>query len=169
MPAKIHRIKLTIDERRELETIRDNGSHKAAKFKRAVALLLSDEGSYGPGLTDDQVSTATAKSPRSLQRLRRRCCEVGPLGALEPKPRETPPRKIKVTGEVEAHITQLACSAPPEGVARWTLQLLANRLVEIEVIESISHTTVGLVLKKARSNHGGKKGGASHPSKMPPL
>ena len=169
MPAKIHRIKLTKDERKELEVIRDNGSHKAAKFKRAVALLLSDEGPDGPSLTDKKISIATGKSPRSLERLRERCCEVGPIGALEPKPREKPPRKIKVTGEVEAHITQLACSAPPEGAARWTLHLLASRLVEIEVIDSISHTKVGLVLKKARLNLGDKKAGVSHPSKTHPL
>jgi hypothetical protein len=90
------------------------------------------------------------------------------LGALLGKPRKTPPREIKITGEVEAHITQLACSEPPEGQVRWTLTLLAQRLIEIEVIDSISRTSVALVLKKVNLNLGGKRGGASHQKKMPP-
>ena len=94
----------------------------------------------------------------TVERLRKRCCEVGPLGALLPKPRETPPREIKITGEVEAHITQLACSEPPEGQARWTLTLLAERLIEIEVIDSISRTSVALVLKKSQLKPWRQKG-----------
>ncbi|WP_353568979.1 helix-turn-helix domain-containing protein [Haloferula sargassicola] len=107
-------------------------------------------------------------SPRTLVRLRERCCEVGPLGALERKQREKPPREIKITGEVEARITTLACSQPPSGHARWTLQLLADHLVEIGVIESISHTSVATVLKKVRSSRGDRNAGASRPRKTPP-
>ena len=88
--------------------------------------------------------------------------------ALARKPRATPGRKIKITGEVQAHITQLACTKPPAGHARWTLKLLASHLVEIEVIESISHQSVGTVLKKVNLNHGGRNAGASHPNKTPP-
>lgn len=84
------------------------------------------------------------------------------------KPRETPAREVKITGEVEARITQLACSEPPAGHARWTLRLLANHLVEIEVIDSISHQSVGMVLKKVNSNYGGRNVGAFPPSKTPP-
>jgi len=101
------------------------------------------------------------------ERLRLRCCEVGPLGALEPKPRIKTHPKI-VTGEVEARISALACSKPPAGEARWTLRLLAKHLVEIEIVESISHTTVGEVLKKVNSNPGDKNAGAFHPKKIPP-
>lgn len=167
--AKIYRIKLSSEERIALEKIRDKGSHKASKFKRALVFLLVDEGPQGPAKKDTEVAQATGLNTVTIERLRKRCCEVGPLGALEPKPRETPPRKIKITGEVEAHITQLACSEPPEGFARWTLHLLANRLVEIKVIDSISHNSVALVLKKAISSPGDKKAGASPPSKAPPL
>jgi hypothetical protein len=114
-------------------------------------------------------SVKPPESPcRTLERLRKRCCEVGPLGALERKPRETPGREIKITGDVQARITQLACSKPPAGHARWTLRLLANHLVEIEVIESISHQSVGTVLKKVNSSHGGRNAGASRPGKMQP-
>ena len=139
MPAKLHRIKLSGSERQELESIRDQKRGKASRVLRAVALLLSDEGPSGPALKDAEVRLATAMSPSTLERLRIRCCEVGPLGALERKQREKAPREIKITGEVQARVTQLACSTPPEGHARWTLRLLADHLVEIEVIDSISH------------------------------
>lgn len=168
MSAKIYRIKLSEDERRELESIRDRGSLKAKTFKKALALLLCDEGHLGPALADEAICRVVGMSPSSVLRLRQRCCETGPLGALVAKLRDKPAREIKVTGEIEARITQLACSKAPEGSARWTLRLLAEHLVEIEVIESISHTTVGLVLKKVRSNPGGRKDGASRQSKTPP-
>ena len=132
---------------------------------RAVALLLSDESPHGPSLKDADIQAHTGISIRNLERLRLRCCEVGPLAALARKPRATPGRKVKITGEVQARITQLACTEPPAGHARWTLKLLASHLVEIEVIESISHQSVGTVLKKANSNPGDKNAGASHPSK----
>ena len=167
MPAKIYRIKLTEAERLELESIRDGGSDKALKTRRAIALLLSDEGPGGPAWSDADIQPATGMSPSTLIRLRMRCCEVGPLGALERKPREKPPREIKITGEVEARITTLACSEPPAGHARWTLQLLADHLVEIGVIESISHTSVATVLKKVHSSHGVSNAGASRPSSPP--
>ncbi len=167
VPAKIYRIKLSRPERKDLEEVRDQGSHKATKFKRALVLLLCDEGPHGPAHKDKEIEEITGMKSATVERLRKRCCEVGPLGALLPKPRETPPREIKITGEVEAHITQLACSEPPEGQARWTLTLLAERLIEIEVIDSISRTSVALVLKKANLNLGNKRGGVSRRKKMP--
>ena len=168
MPAKIHRIKLSQDERSQLESVRKKGSHKAAKFKRALALLLTDEGEHGAASKDADIALATGFHVNTIERIRKRCCEVGPIEALESKPRETPPREIKITGEVEAHITQIACSEPPKGAVRWTLQLIADRLVEIEVIDSVSHTSVGLVLKKANLNLGDKNAGVLHQKKMPP-
>ena len=168
MPAKKYRIKLAFDERSALEDIRDRGLHKSSKYKRAVALLLCDEGSDGLGMKDADVMVSTGLAVITLERLRKRCCEVGPLEALERVPREIPPREIKVTGEVEAHITRLACSEPPEGYACWTLALIAGKIVELEVLESISPTSVGKVLKKVNLNPGGKKVGVFHPSKMLP-
>ncbi len=141
----------------------DQKHGKANRIKRAIALLLADEGSFGPAQKDAQICLSSGGSPRTIERLRERCCEVGPLGTLSPKPRE-----IKITGEVEARITQLACSEPSAGHARWTLRLLASRLVEIEVIESIFHQSVGTVLKKVNSSHGGRNAGVSRPSRTPP-
>ena len=167
MPAKLHRIKLSKSEHHELEALRDQKRGKASGIMRAVALLLSDEGPQGPAMKDADIQAQTGISIRNLERLRKRCCEVGPLAALTRKPRATPGRKVKITGEIHARITQLACSKPPTGQARWTLRLLARHLVEIEVIETISQQSVPTVLKR-NSSHGDKNAGASHPSKTPP-
>ena len=123
MSAKLYRIKLSEIERLKLETIRDQGSREARIFKKALALLLCDESPTGPAPADSEVLPVAAISPSNLMRLRQRCCEVGPLGPLVAKVRDKPARKTKVTGEVEARITQLACSRPPEGFAKWTLRL----------------------------------------------
>ncbi len=168
VPAKKYRIKLASDERSALEDIRDRGLHKSAKFKRALALLLCNEGPGRTGHDRCRDHLGHRIGPATLARLRKRCCEVGPLEALERIPRETGPRQIKVTGEVEAHITCLACSDPPEGQARWTLGLIAGKLVELEVIASISRTSVRRVLKKANSSPGARKAGASRPSRTRP-
>ncbi|MEO5713878.1 MAG: helix-turn-helix domain-containing protein [Luteolibacter sp.] len=148
--------------------LRDQKRGKASSTIRAVALLLSDEGPHGPALKDADIQAHTRISIRNLERLRLRCYEIGSLAALARKPRATPGCEVKITGEVQARITQLACTKPPAGQARWTLKLLAKHLVEIEVIESISHQSVGTVLKKANSSHGGSNAGASHPDKTPP-
>lgn len=168
VPAKKYRIKLASDERSALEDIRDRGLHKSAKFKRALALLLADEGAGGPALKDAEITTGTGLASATLARLRMRCCEVGPLEALERVPREIPPREIKVTGEVEAHITRLACSDPPEGQSRWTLALIAGKVVELEIIGSISRTSVRRVLKKANLSLGARKAGVSRQSRTLP-
>ena len=155
MPAKIHRVKLSKLEREDLETIRDHKRGKTAKAMPAVALLLSDEGLHGSAFKDREIHKITGLAIRTIERLRERCCEVGALEALQRKPRATPGREVKITGEVKARITQLACSKPPAGYARWTLRLIADHLVELEVIESISRQSVGTVLKKANSSRGG--------------
>ena len=90
--------------------------------------------------------------PATLQRLRRRCCEVGPLESLERKRQENRARKF--TGEEEARLTTLACSEPPEGEVRWTLHLLADKLVELKVFDQISHEAVRQKLKKTNLNLG---------------
>lgn len=168
VPAKLHRIKLSESERQELEAIRDHKRGNPSRVLRAIALLLSDEGPAGPALKDSEIRLATGMTPSTLERLRIRCCEVGPIGALERKAREKPPREVKITGDVQARVIQLACSKPPAGRARWTLRLIAQHLVEIEVIDTISHQSVGTIFKKANSSPGGRTVGASRPSRMPP-
>ena len=114
----------------------------AWKVKRAQVLLKSDQGEQGPGWTDQRLAAAFDLTANSIQSWRKKAVEQGPLAALERKPRLTPPTPPKLDGDGEAQLTRLACSLPPEGRSRWTLRLLAERLVELEVVDSISHETV---------------------------
>jgi hypothetical protein len=152
---KIYRIHLTSEERAALGALTQSGKRVSAKrVIKARALLLADESEEGPGYTDTKIMEATGMKPATLVRLRKRVCEVGPLEALEPKAQVAPSRRKIVDGEVEAQLTRIACSEAPEGRGRWTLRLIAGRLVELEVVDSISHETVRKSLKKKKSSRG---------------
>jgi hypothetical protein len=166
MPIKKHHIKLEPDEQEMLIKLSRSQKAAAIKVQRARALLEMDCGENGPARSDSEVAKISGLSVRSLERLRKRVCEIGPLGALERKPRLTPPVEPKVTGEVEARMVQIACSEAPEDCSRWTMKLIAERLIELEIIESISAETVRTTLKKTTLNPGNKSVGASLPKKM---
>jgi hypothetical protein len=152
---KIYRIKLSPEERTCLTDLTKSGKRiSAKKVIKAQALLLADESDDGPGYTDAQIMEATGMKPATLVRLRKRVCEVGPAEALERKTQASPSRKKIIDGEVEAQLTQLACSQAPDGRKKWTLRLLADKLVELEIVESISHETVRGGMKKKTSNRG---------------
>jgi hypothetical protein len=169
MPNKKHHIKLTPDERKELEAVARKRNAAAVKVQRAKVILAVDIGPGGPGLTDLEASSGSGLTTRSIQRLRARACEVGPIGALERKPRDHPPVPAKVTGEVEATMVKIACSDAPEGRECWTMDLIAGRLVELGLVESISGETVRVTLKKTILNPGRKSAGASRLKKTRPL
>jgi hypothetical protein len=149
---KLYSIKLSSEERVELEKLSRRRTAAADKVIKARALLLCDQSEGGPGLKDPEVVTGSGIKSATLERLRKRCCEVGPLEALERKEQEN--RYRKFTGEEQAQLTRLACSKPPEGQVRWTLHLLADKLVELEVFDEISHESVRQQLKKTSSNLG---------------
>lgn len=151
---KIYRIRLSIEERDELEAFTRKKVVDGHKVMKARALLLCDESEAGPGMSDPEIIKATGMKSATLSRLRERCCEVGPLQALERAKQVKPSRVSKVTGDVEARLTALACSEAPEGCKRWTLNLLADRLVELEIVDSISYETVRRALKKTSSSPG---------------
>ncbi len=144
---------LTAEERAALDATTRKGTAAARKLARARAFLLCDQGEHGPGWKDADVAAALGMTTRSLESWRKRACEDGPLESLNPRPHV---RKIEplLDGEAEAELIKLACSTPPEGRARWSLRLLASRLVELEVVEAVSHETVRRVLKKVRSSRG---------------
>ena len=120
-------------------------------------------------MTDLEASAGSGLTVRSIERLRARACEVGPLGALERKQqRESPPVAAKITGEVEARMIQIACSEVPEGCDRWTMQMIADRLIELEIVESISDESVRTTLKKTTLNPGSRSAGASRRKRMRP-
>lgn len=147
--VKKYVLKLTEEERDELEQLVKKGKTAGWKVQRAQALLQCDQGPEGPGWNDEQVAQAYGCTTRSLESWRKQAVGSGPLSLLERKPRLRPPVTPKLDGEKEARLTALACSQPPSGYARWTLRLLAERLVELEVVDSIAHETVRRALKKA--------------------
>ena len=144
-------IHLTTEQRNILERLIRAGHSPARTQTRARILLLSDQ-SDGQKRTAKEVAAALLCSPSTVAHIRHRFNQSGMQAALYEKPR--PGQKPKVTGDIEAKLTMLACSQPPEGHARWTLRLLANRMIELEYIDYISHVTVRDVLKKTRLSLG---------------
>ena len=139
-------IELPQDERTELEQLIKSGEHKARVISRARVLLLLDR-SDGYKRTLAQVAEATMLSKVSVSQIKRRYFAAGMDRALYDQARTGRP-VTKMTGDVEAQLIALTCSKPPEGHDQWTLRLLADGLVQLEVVESISHVTVGETLKK---------------------
>jgi hypothetical protein len=144
-------IQLNENERQELEQVISKGKSPARVQRRARILLLSDR-NQKEALGTGETAKAVMCSPGTVCNVKRRYLSGGLPEALYDKPRPGP--QPKITGEVEAHLIALACSDPPEGQARWTLRLLAGQLVELELVESISHVAVGAVLKKTNSSPG---------------
>ena len=146
MPAK-YIVTLTPDERIMLETLLASGTSAARKLTHARILLKADCAEGGPGWADEQIRDALDVSLPTIHRVRQLFVEDGPEAALD---RRTPrgERRRKLDGAQEAHLIAVACGAPPAGQKRWSLRLLADRLVELEVVDAISHETVRDVLKK---------------------
>ena len=145
-----HRVTLTEAERDELTALIKKGKTAARKLNHARILLLSDEGAAGPGKTDEAIVEALQTSQRTIERVRKRFVEEGLAPAVNPRPRPKRPSQVKIKGEIEEQLVELACSAPPEGRGRWTLQLLADQLVVLTALESVSTETVRKTLKKKR-------------------
>lgn len=147
MPKKINHIILSNDEALQLRRYVQGGHKSARAINRARILLFADL-----GMTDDEIADTLGVGLATVYRIRKRYHEVGWEKALQEYPRSGAPSKID--GRVEATLTMLACSDPPEGYGRWTLQLLADKLVELQVIDSISLPTISSVLKKMNSSLG---------------
>ena len=140
-------VKLTSEEREQLEDLIHRGRHAADRRRRAQILLLVDEGEFGPALADIEAAQTMNVSRRNVEMVRERCVMEGLEQAVDRKKRIRE-RSRRLDGEGEAQLIQLACSEAPEGQARWTVRLLADRLVELEVVESISKECVRQALKK---------------------
>jgi len=144
-------IKLTKEERTELSQLIKSGKHSARVLGRARILLLLDR-SQGQERKLQEIAEAMLTSIGTVSNVKRRYLKDGLEHGLRDRPR--PGAKPKIDGEVEAHLIALTCSEPPEGQARWTLRLLADKLVELELVESISHVAVRDALKKTNSSLG---------------
>jgi transposase len=152
MPAKKYRVFLSDKERNYLRRLVSTGTDKARKLTRARILLLTDESPHGPSNKDKEIMDSLGVCSRTVAATRERFVEEGIQGALNEKPRSGRPREF--TGRKEAKLTLIACSEPPEGRNRWSIRLLADKLVELEVVDSISRESVRKYLKKGISNRG---------------
>lgn len=153
MPAKKYRVRLSAEERLELKGVVSRGRVAAYRQTHARILLLSDENQECGVMKDEEIARVLKVGNATVGRVRRRCVEEGVEAALGRR-QQVNRRPRKLDGQGEAHLTFLACSQPPEGRAGWTLKLLADRLVQWEIVDSISTETVRQTLKKTTSSLG---------------
>lgn len=146
LAMKRYIVNLTKFETEELSRLTSQGKSSVRKVMHAHILLKSDA-----GLPDTAIAEHLNVGVRTVERVRERCVTDGLAAALSPKPQPLRPNKLKLDGEGEARLVQLACSQPPEGRAKWTLRLLADQLVELEIVDEICHETVRQTLKKKRA------------------
>jgi DNA-binding transcriptional LysR family regulator len=156
-----YRVTLTAEERAELEQMVSCGKAAARKLTHARILLLADD-SCGEERPDEQIVDALGTSLRTVSRVRRELVTEGLDVALRRRQQPPRPDKIKIKGGVEQRLIELACSDPPKGRCHWTLQLLADELVVLGLVDRIGIETVRLALKKTTSSPGSSSPGASH-------
>ena len=150
---KRYRVRLVDEERAYLESLLSAGKAAARTLTHARILLKADEGPAGPGWADEVIAEALEVNRSTVERVRQRCVEEGFEAALRPRPSRQV-RLRRLDGAQEAQLVALACSPPPNGRDRWSLHLLADKLVELEVVDSISYESVRRTLKKTFSNRG---------------
>jgi len=149
---KKYRVTLTAAERESLTALISAGKAAAKKLARARVLLKADQAEGGPAWPDERIAEAVEVSVATVERVRQRFVERGLDAAMDRKKQDRPSRPRALDGRGEARLIALACSAPPRGRKAWTLKLLADRLVELEVVDAISDETVRQVLKKTCSS-----------------
>lgn len=148
------KVTLTAEERQALEQLVSAGKAAARKLAHARVLLLADEGPAGPRRADEEIVEGLHVSPSTVARVRKRFVAESLEAALDPRPQPSRPDKVKITEAVEKQLIELACSDPPQGRCRWTLQLLADRLVTLGCVEAVSDEAVRRALKKTTSGPG---------------
>ena len=153
MPAKRYRVTLTSEEREELIAQVNTGKGQARRLRRARILLMADEAQDGGGWKDADIAKALKAAPRTVERIRQKCVEQGIEAALNHTRPKTTRSKV-LDGEAEARLIQLACSPAPEGRAEWSMRLLADKLIELEVVDTVSRETVRTTLKKTNLSRG---------------
>ena len=147
-----YKVTLTQEEQEQLKKIVSKGSHKSQKVLNAL-ILLNCDASEGKKHSNEQVSEILHISMRKIDRVKERFVESGLAIALDGHPKEREYAR-KADGDLEAHLIALSCSQAPEGFSRWSLRMLADKAVELQYVESVSHETVRRVLKKTNLNHG---------------
>jgi len=153
-----YKVTLIKEEREQLQSVMGKGKHTSQQFRNACILINSDESPNGKKLSNEQIAQVLNINSKTVERIKQRFVEEGFDQCMDRKPY---PKKgpLKTDGDFEAHLIALSCSEAPEGYARWSLRLLADKMVELKYADSISHETVRQVLKKTKSNRGGSKAG----------
>jgi len=148
-----YKVTLTKEEREQLLALISKGKHTSQEYRNAYILINSDEGKTGKRITSEHIAQVLQINTKTVERVKQRFVEEGFESCIERKPY---PQKgpIKTDGDFEAHLVALSCSKAPKGYARWSLRLLADKMVELKYTDSISHETVRRVLKKTRSSRG---------------
>jgi transposase len=160
-----YKVTLTAAERADLERLVAVGKAAARKLTHARILRLAD--TAGEEMTDEEIAAALGTSLATISRVRERFVTEGIEAAVNHRPQPPRPDKVKIKGDIEQQLIQVACSDPPQGRCRWTLCLLADELVALGLVPSVSPETVRQALKKTTSGLGSSRSGASRPMPMP--
>lgn len=150
---KFYRVTLTDEERAELQSLVSSGRSAARRLSRARILLLADQAEGGPAKSDPEIAEVLGCGRSTIERTRKQFVEEGTDATLNPKP-TTRTYERRLDGVAEAHLVATTCGAPPEGRARWTLRLLADQMVALGVVESVSYEAVRQTLKKTSLSRG---------------
>ena len=151
---KKYLVTLTAEERQALHELTAAGKASARKLTHARILLKADQADGGPAWPDERIAEALDVGLSTIARVRQRFVEQALEAALDRKPQDRPSRRRKLDGRAEARLIALACASPPDGRQEWTMQLLADQLVALEVVDAVSDETVRRVLKKTSSSRG---------------
>ncbi|SRR5712691_10085074 len=147
-------VKLSQQQRQQLQGLIGAGHTSARSLTHARLLLKADQGEQGPGWSDEQISEALEVSVPTIERVRHRFVDHGLQDAVDRRPQPPRPEKRILNGKHEAHLIALSCSQKPEGWTRWSVRLLADRMVELGEVEQVSRETIRRTLKKTNSNPG---------------
>ena len=148
-----YKVTLTREERDQLKRIVSKGKHSSLQYRNACILLNCDEGSYGQKLPNEQIAQVLQVNTKTVERLKQRFVEEGFEACMDRKP--YPEKKeVKTDGDFEAHLVALSCSEAPEGYTRWSLRMLADKMVELNYVDTVSHETIRQTLKKTKLSRG---------------
>jgi hypothetical protein len=148
-----YKVTLTKKEREELKAIVNKGTHTSQQYRNACILLNSDAGRHGQKMPNSQIAQVLQITSKTVERVKQRFVEEGFEACTERKPYPVKEKLIS-DGDFEAHLIAISCSKSPDGYARWSLRMLADKMVELKYAESVSHETVRQVLKKTNLNRG---------------
>jgi transposase len=156
LPSKTmvrYKVTLTEEEQEQLKAVLSKGKHSSQQYRNACILINSNEGPSGQKIPNEQIAQVLQINTKTVERIKQRFVEEGFEACIDRKPYPKKDPK-KADGDFEAHLIALSCSEAPEGYARWSLRMLADKMVELKYADGISHETVRQVLKKTKSNRG---------------